>query len=118
MSTPRVNPIAVLLAGLALSVLPAAAQEARQEQGGSRNPRAERGRARESGNGGQANAQRAEPRRTPRAEPNQAQRNQAQRNDTDTNRNENRRQAVPRGDNRGRTDAWRDNNERQPAGQP
>jgi len=106
MSTPRVTTIAALLAGLALSVLPAAAQEARQEQGGSRNPRAERGRPRESGNGGQANRQRAEPRESQRAEPSQAQRN----DNNNQNQDQNRRQAVPRGDNRGRTDVWRDNN--------
>ena len=107
MSTPRVRTVAALLAGLALSVLPAAAQDARQDQGGSRNdrPRAERRRPRESGNGGQANRQRAEPSQPQRAEP-----NQAQRNNDDTNRNENRRQAVPRGENRGPGDVQRDNN--------
>ena len=128
MSTPRVRTVAALLAGLALSVLPAAAQEARQDQGGSRNdrPRAERRRGRESGDGGQANAQRAERSQARRAERSQAQRaepsqpqraepSQAQRNDNNDNQNENRRQAVPRGENRGRNDVQRNanrNNER------
>jgi len=108
MSTPRVRTAAALLAGLALSVLPAAAQDrrpdsrqdGRQDQGAQRNdrPRAERRRPRESGPREQPNAQRAEP-------------SQAQRNDNDTNRNNNRPQAVPRGENRGRNDV-RPNNDR------
>jgi hypothetical protein len=110
MSTPRVRTAAALFAGLALSVLPAAAQDGRQdrrqEQGAQRSdrPRAERRRPRESGNGGQANAQRAEPSQAQRAEP-----SQAQRNDNNNGRNDNRRQAVPRGENRGRSDARRGN---------
>ena len=114
MSTPRVRTAAALLAALALSALPAAAQnrrqpgrqdsgqdsgqDGRQEQGAQRNDggRAERRRPRESGGREQSNAQRAEP-------------SQAQRNDNDNNRNDNRPQAVPRGDNRGRSDARRGN---------
>ena len=113
MSTPRVRTAAALFAGLALSVLPVAAQDGRQdgrqarrqEQGAQRSdrPRAERRRPRESGNGSQAGAQRAEPRQAQRAEPSQAQRN------NDDNQNDNRGQAVPRGDNRGRSDARRGN---------
>lgn len=100
MSTPRVR-TAALLAALALSVLPAAAQDSRQdsrrEQGAQRNdrPRAERRRPRESGPREQPNAQRAEP-------------SQAERNNND-NRNDNHAQAVPRGENRGRSEAGRDN---------
>ncbi len=101
MSTPRVR-TAALLAALALSVLPAAAQDSRQdsqrEQSAQRNdrPRAERRRPRESGPREQPNAQRAEP-------------SQTQRNDNDNDRNDNRPQAVPRGENRGRSDARRGN---------
>ena len=116
MSTPRVRTAAALLAALALSALPAAAQnrrqpgrqdsgqDGRQEQGAQRNDggRAERRRPRESGPREQPSAQRAEPSNGQRAEP-----SQAQRNDNDNNRNDNRPQAVPRGDNRGRSDARR-----------
>ncbi len=118
MSTSRVRTAAALLAVLALSALPAAAQSRRQgnrqdsgqdgqeAQGAQRSdrPRAERRRPRESGGREQQNAQRAEPGQAQRAEPSQAQRN------NDTDRNQNRPQAVPRGDNRWPGDVQRDTN--------
>ena len=105
MSTPRVRTVAALLAGLALSVLPAAAQDTRQDQSAQRNdrPRAERRRPRDSGNDGQANAQRAEPRRAQRAEP-----SQAQRDDNDNDRNDSRR--ADRNNGNRDWDDWNRNN--------